>query len=107
MKKRAFQIAGVGIASIFIGIAWFFYWPRRYDAGLATIKVGDERKLVLQIMGRPWQDEGCGIYLQGAAPGCAEQLYYANPLAPLVPKYWIVELDSSKHVINTVTVTSP
>ena len=80
---------------------------RFLESAFKKVRVNDSRGSVLETMGRPWRDDGCGDFLGGKSPGCAEEFVYANPVAPYVPEYWIVSFDTSGRVIDRYYTTSP
>jgi hypothetical protein len=80
---------------------------RFLESAFNKLKVNDSRESVLKRVGRPWREDGCGVFLGGKPPGCAEEFVYANPFAPYVPEYWIVSFDMNGRVIDLYYTTSP
>ena len=80
---------------------------RFLESAFNNLKVNDPREAVLKMMGKPWKDDGCGDFLGGKSPGCAEEFVYANPFAPYVPEYCIVSFDANMRVIDFYYTTSP
>jgi hypothetical protein len=88
-------------------IIWPFLRVNRLEDSLSRVKDNDAKNVVLDRMGAPWKDEGCGQYLAGQPSGCAEEFIYAHPFAPYVPEYWVVDFNSDHRVINSVHLVSP
>ena len=88
-------------------IVWPIVRVNRLENSFSRVKDNDAKSLVLERMGTPWKDQGCGQYFGGQPPGCAEESIYAHPFAPYVPEYWVVDFNSSNRVINSVHLVSP
>jgi hypothetical protein len=86
-------------ATVLAVIAWFIYWPKRYDEGLSRIQNGDSIRTVQKFMGRDGGAERCGTMVD-APVSCAEELVYSDPGAPVLPQYWIIWFDASQHVVG-------
>jgi|HubBroStandDraft_1064217.scaffolds.fasta_scaffold204140_2 hypothetical protein len=88
-------------------IIWPFVRVNKLEHSFSLVNDNDAKSLVLERMGPPWKDEGCGQYLGGQPTGCAEEFIYAHPFAPYVPEYWVVDFGSNHRVINHVHLVSP
>jgi hypothetical protein len=40
-------------------------------------------------------------------PGCAKEIFYASPLAPLSPDYWAYRFDKNGLLLNRYEYQSP
>jgi hypothetical protein len=104
LTKRLTQLALILLA---VAICWKVYWDHRYKTGFAKITAGTSKNEVVTWMGNPWKDEQCGSFSGRVVPACAEELVYADPLAPVLPAYWIIRLDANKRVVGSYFTTSP
>ena len=77
---------------------------RRTEKAFASLSTGDSRAQVEHVMGRPKQTSACTT-LPRPPEGCAQELLYAHPLAPVVPEYWTVRLNAAGNVLQTVQST--
>lgn len=77
---------------------------RHTEKAFASIHTGDSRLQVVHVLGEPKQTSAC-TSLPHPPEGCAEELLYAHKLAPVVPEYWIVRLNGSGKVLQTVQST--
>ena len=77
---------------------------RHREKAFVTLHPGDARAEVVQRMGSARQTGPC-TDLPRPKPGCATELLFAHPLAPVVPEYWIVRLDSTDRVQQTIQST--
>ena len=77
---------------------------RSLDKAFAKIKTNDSTQHVIALRGEPQLIRPCGPVLD--VPGCAQELVYAHPFAPLVPEYWLVALDARGHVLQTAHTTT-
>lgn len=77
---------------------------RHTEKSFASIKPGDSRLQVVHVMGEPKETSACTA-LPKPPQACAEELLYAHRLAPVVPEYWIVRLNASGKVLQTVQST--
>ena len=87
------------------------YCTMRYfnlRSNFKDISVGMTAEQVVSIMGRPSWDGKCGKELAtGVRPGCARELGYAAPFAPLIPRFWLISIGENNLVIDTAKITSP
>jgi hypothetical protein len=86
---------------------WPFYKYRKIERSFERLAEGQSREVVVRQMGKPWKDEKCGEYLGGSLPECVEEFVFANPFAPLVPEYWVLQFDSSRKLISHEHLQSP
>ena len=77
---------------------------RSLDKSFAKIKPGDTRQQVAALRGSPRYVRPCGPVLD--IPGCAEEMVYAHPFAPMVPEYWLVALGADGRVLQTAHTTT-
>ncbi|HEX6376440.1 MAG TPA: hypothetical protein VFZ91_12065 [Allosphingosinicella sp.] len=92
------------IAAVAAGVGWCgwgLWHDRRLAAGLAQVHLGMGREAVEAVLGRPDWVGGCGARI-AAMPreGCARELGYASAFAPLLPTYYLVQLDRRGRVIE-------
>src|ERR1700722_4757081 len=102
--KKALSACAAVVA---VSILWPLFRYRRIEKSFQQVADGTSRDNVLSLMGHPWKDERCGEYLGGSAPNCVEEFVFANPLAPLVPEYWVLQFDSEHRVISHEHLQSP
>lgn len=91
--------------------AAFVIWPelrtKSLQRSFVAIRPGDTRQVVVQRMGSPWKDEGCGKFLGQQTADCVEELVYAHPYAPALPEYWLIQFGADRRVIEKYHTTSP
>jgi hypothetical protein len=100
VNRRILKVSAMVItATVIAAIAWFIYWPKRYDEGLNRIQNGDSIQTVQKFMGRNGGVESCGTMVDAPA-SCTEELVYSDPGARMLPQYWIIWFDASQHVVG-------
>ncbi len=77
---------------------------RHKEKAFASLHPGDSAARVTQSMGKAKRTGTC-TDLPHPMPGCTTELLFAHPLAPVVPEYWIIRLDSTDHVQQTIQST--
>ncbi len=77
---------------------------RHREKAFASLHVGDTQAQVIQRMGIARQTGSC-TDLPHPKPGCTAELLYAHPLAPIVPEYWIIRLDTTGRIQQTIQST--
>ena len=98
-----------GLAFLVLLSAWI--WPqirtRKIQHAVSQVRVADEQQRVIEAAGKPWRTEACGSLSGGQPIGCTKELVYAHPYAPYVPEYWVVYVDSERHVLSKTHLISP
>ena len=77
---------------------------RHTERAFAALRLGDSKSEVTHVMGKPKQTSECTA-IPKPTQACVAEMLYAHPLAPVVPEYCIVRLDSTDHVIQTIQST--
>ena len=77
---------------------------RSLDKSFAKIRPGDSKQRVAALRGEPRSVRPCGPVLD--VPGCAQEMVYAHPFAPMVPEYWLVALGPDGRVLQTAHTTT-
>lgn len=104
MKRALFTTTALAVV---LGL-WGEYRLHRLQATFDRIVIGtSEQELVGQV-GLPWRKAGCGRIFGGdAIPGCAIEVLYASPFAPLSPEYWAFQFNSNNQLIGKDRYFSP
>ena len=78
----------------------------RLENSSARVHLGMSRAQALAVMGTPSWESACGRI---AAPvvGCASEIGYSTWLAPLLPVYWVIQLNRDDRVIFVYGYVSP
>ncbi len=90
---------------IVVLIVWPIFRTHQLERNFKKLKPGDTRQAVLGQMGNPWKQTQCG-YISGGAPDCAEEFIYANPYAPYLPEYWVLQFNRNQQLTNAFYATS-
>ena len=106
MSGKGFFIAAVVVLTPVFLIVWPIDRDDYLDLQFARVHVRDDQAAVLQAMGRPWKRPACG-WLGGAPNGCSEEFIYADPYAPRLPTYWVVDFDKNQRVLSANKLMSP
>jgi hypothetical protein len=81
---------------------WGFWHDRRLPDRFERVSLGMDREAVEAVLGAPDWESGCGgaevITLPRA--DCALELGYSSAFAPVLPRYWVIQLDRSGRVIE-------
>lgn len=106
---KVFFIFIIGLIFAYVGGCSMI--SARTTRQLESIKVGDDRGVVLHALGTPDVIERPGAPFRRYASSectepCAERLWFENRLS-LDTKAWSVELDAAGKVIHTAVWTSP
>ena len=97
---------------MFAALATFVYLAElrndRLERNSARVRTGMSRTEAVAIMGLPSWDGACGTNgISLARDGCASEIGYSSWLAPVLPVYWVVELDRRGRVIEAYILVSP
>ncbi|HEX8262325.1 MAG TPA: hypothetical protein VF547_05570 [Allosphingosinicella sp.] len=107
--RRPFEYAF--LALLLAGAAWCVWgvWhDRRLPGRFERIHLGMDRKAVEAVLGGPDWEGGCGAYVPSLPRAdCARELAYASAFAPLVPTYYLVQLDRAGRVVEAEAVRAP
>ena len=100
------------LALVFAAAAWCVWgvWhDRRLPQRFERIGLGMDREAVEAILGAPDWEGGCGgsEILTLPRADCAVELGYSSAFAPLVPSYWVIQLDRRGRVIEADSLRSP
>jgi hypothetical protein len=90
----------------------FIGWCTRRDglleAHFNTIKPGMSPDDVTRIMGKPSWVGRCGAKMPTGLPAqCTREFGYAETLAPILPRYYLIWLGRDSLVVETAPITSP
>ena len=95
-------------AAVAAGAAWSGWgvWhDRRLAARFEQVHLGMDRKAVEAVLGGPDWEGGCG----GRVPTlpraeCVREIGYASAFAPLIPGYYLIQLDRGGRVIEAEAI---
>jgi hypothetical protein len=100
--------AYAAIAAFLAWAAWGVWHDRQLPKRFERIGLGQDRAAVEALLGRPDRDAGCERDpLVLPREGCRRVLVYSSAFAPLVPTYYVVQLDARGRVIEADDVHSP
>jgi hypothetical protein len=107
--RRALEAGLVAVVAIGLGWAgWGIWHDRGLEEEFPLIHLGMDRKAVERAIGRPDWEGGCSSYVPYLPrEGCARELGYSSAFAPIVPVYYLVQLDRSGRVIEAEPIRSP
>ena len=77
---------------------------RQIEKAFASLRPGDSKAQVEHVMGSSRKTTACTT-IPKAEVGCATEMLYAHPLAPVVPEYWTVRMDATGHVQQAIQST--
>jgi hypothetical protein len=99
----------ITVASILIFVAaWAWFKQRKIKAAFAQAAAYTTETDVLSALGNPWRDSKCGEVFGGSSlSGCAREIIYKSPLAPVVPEYWSFSFDSKGKLLDKYHYVSP
>jgi hypothetical protein len=98
-------IAVLLVVSVSVVIAFRRF--SRIESTFASIHVGDSRRSVISVLGKPNYHAGnCGT-INVAKKNCALEYVYSHPFAPFLPDYYIVSFSPDDRVIEAERWTSP
>ena len=104
MKRALFSATTLAIV---LGL-WGEYRMHRLQATFDRIAIGASEPELVGRLGNPWRKAGCGRTFGGdAVPGCANEVLYASPFAPLSPEYWAFQFNSDNQLIGKYRYVSP
>jgi hypothetical protein len=87
---------------------WILLRQRRIDYVFRNAALGTQMTKQTNQLGHPWKRAKCGQTFGGGVPnGCATEILYAAPLAPLIPTYWAFRYDSAGRLIGKYRYSSP
>jgi outer membrane protein assembly factor BamE (lipoprotein component of BamABCDE complex) len=72
----------------------------------SSVHPGASEEQVIQLLKRPSWVEPCGKSFGPLVENCWEYIY-RDSFAPLIPQYWSVRFDASRHVQSTYVYQSP
>lgn len=104
------RVIMIAIGLIVLGwIGWSIFRSKVLPARFERVRVGDSQEQVVRLLGNPKSIEKCGQPFgnPGRPRGCVEDYLYASPFAPLLPEYWSVSFDNSRHVVGKEHYVSP
>jgi len=111
MKRSLLLTVACFILAGFLWLAWAIRRDRQLQNGFDLVKTGATEMDVLRILGQPKRVESCGEFMgpleKKEREGCVKEYFYASPLSPLVPKYYVVRFDDHTRVSNTALYASP
>lgn len=108
--KKTILISAILISMILIGGfgLWTRYRCQKLQVAFDNLPIGTMKFNLISTLGAPWRHGKCGDYFGGnSSPGCAEELIYANPFAPLIPEYYSFEFNNEQRLIDKYEWESP
>lgn len=96
------------IAAFLAWAAWGWWHDRQLPDRFERVALGMDRRSVEALLGRPDREAACGsnpVTLPRA--DCRRELVYASAFAPVVPNYYVVQLDARGRVIEADAVHAP
>ena len=97
-------LEGLLIAAVLAGLAWagWGWWhDRRLAERFPRIHLGMDRKGVENVLGGADWEGDCVSYVDYLPrEGCARELGFSSAFAPLLPTYYLVQLDRAGRVIE-------
>ena len=106
MRRKSSIVVLVLVGLIASFAEWGFYRNSRISRRFEEVAVGTSDAQVRYTLGRPSWIEPCGKSFGPPKPNCTQYIY-RNSFAPLVPEYFSVRLDASRHVIDKYVYESP
>jgi hypothetical protein len=89
-----------------LGLAWWH--DRQLPGRFEQVALGMDRRTVEALLGAPDWEAACGSdHFTLPRADCRLELVYASAFAPLVPGYYVVQLDRRDRVIEADAVHSP
>jgi len=87
---------------------WTLHRQHVIEAASERTALGSQEGAVTAQLGSPWRATACGATFGGTfRNGCARELLYASPFAPLIPKYWAFRFDQEGRLIDKYRYVSP
>jgi len=103
--RKILIVFGIAMLSL-IGVQ-LLRWHQRKTA-FRISRPGQQRSVVLAGLGKPWATATCGATFGGVTPsGCAKEVIYAAPWAPLLPEYLAFFFDRNDILMETYRYVSP
>jgi hypothetical protein len=96
------------IAAVLAWAGWGWWHDRQLPDRFERVGLGMDRRAVEALLGGPDWEAACGQdHLTLPRADCRRELVYASAFAPLVPSYYVVQLDRRGRVIEAEAVRSP
>src|SRR4051812_34415058 len=108
-KKRKVLLVLIGSAMFTSAARLSYSYIRfsRVEARFHRLKPGSSRQDVLKILGEPnYHDGPCNSGFHATLRGCAREFVYSNPLAPIVPEYYVVSFSKEDRLIDAIRLAS-
>lgn len=88
-------------------VSYGYHRLRQVALAFDSVQVADSRESVIEKLGKPNYHSGACLQDLSFSRGCAQELVYSDPLAPLLPEYYVVDLSAQGRVINADHLISP
>src|ERR1700751_5787294 len=106
MRNKAILLC-LGVIGVTVAmLGWGFVRNSRIGTRHQSVTVGASKEHVVQLLGAPSWVEPCGKSIGTPKPNCTEYIY-RNSFAPLLPEYYSVSFDTSRHVVDKDVYSSP
>ena len=80
----------------------------KLQATFDSVALGTYPPELVGRLGTPWKIAGCGQSFGGdSVLGCANEVLYASPFAPVSPEYWGFQFSSDDRLIGKYRYISP
>jgi hypothetical protein len=96
------------IAAALAWAGWGWWHDRRLPGRFERVALGMDRRAVEALLGDPDRESACGSdRLTLPRAECHRELVYSSAFAPLVPSYYVVQIDRNGRVIEADVLHLP
>jgi hypothetical protein len=87
---------------------WTTYRKQKMGDAFERAAVGETEPDLIRQLGAPWKTAACGDTFGGDVPqGCAKEILYASPFAPVLPEYWAFRYNRDGQLLDKYHYVSP
>lgn len=106
--RRAIGLGSLCVLGLIVGKVWYGNYRFNYvGQHFESVQVGDSREAVVAKLGKPNYHDGSCLEDLSLSKDCASELVYSQPLAPLIPQYYVVDLSEKGQVLAASALDSP
>lgn len=92
----------------FAWAGWGWWHDRQLPKRFERVGLGMDRGAVEALLGRPGREAACGSdHFTLPRENCRRALVYSSAFAPVVPSYYVVQLDARGRVVEAEAIRSP